>query len=738
MAYSNAIFHLDHYNGSDTARTALTGCIASNPSGSVTRITKTGHGLVTGAVVTLSLFTAWLNGAWKITVVNADSFDLDDAVWQATADANGTVTPFGGSSWADAWKTYNTGVTAARAKAGDKVKVCETPAPVSIGNATWTNGSEIVTLAAALTKTITNCENNWTAAANVTPTLITSPKKQGSYAVKLTIAAGFTTGKIAYYTLPATLDLSAYQELCFWYLEQYAMADNRIVIKLCSDATGDVVVDEFVVYKYMQSHYTGYNIPRTGGGNLGAAINSIAIYATTDPGTTYIQLDNIFAATTGGLNLTSLISKNGAAQAGTEPYYLIGYIDETTIGIANHPESHVAAWYGYPGTTETVTTYKRVPYTIFAAAINANQVHNTVNNDNIEFEYGYNITTGLLTGETFYSTYNGMGIFMQIRTGTKISGYVSLASFWNSISTISTAAEQANIKIHSIIANVNYGITLAAFDRSYFEVKFAVGLAGVYELNGCNGNTLKIDYCLSSRGEMVHFTANSLSEHNEIYFTTYENPTSYAVYFAGSYNKVYGGNIVADSDSGSKGLIYVWNGTNSIFATASNRTSPVYFSDRETNAQVNWIDRNGTGLHEVFKKYSLLKWQTTEKYQSETGALEIEFPIGGAAFFTEAYPRKHFICDVSFDAGTQVTITVPIKKSASTYPQIQLVVGKNPIIGINNDIKTLKDDNTDWELVTVQFTPTSKGVVKVSVYIWILAGGAVSYAYIGKPIATQA
>jgi hypothetical protein len=139
MAYTNAIFYLDYVNGNDAARASLTTCIASNPSGSITRITKAGHGLVTGAVVTTSAFTAWLNGVWKITWVDADNFDLDTAVWQATADNSGTVVPFGGQSWADAWKTITSGATAARIAPGDIIRIAKSPAPSSIGNATWTN-----------------------------------------------------------------------------------------------------------------------------------------------------------------------------------------------------------------------------------------------------------------------------------------------------------------------------------------------------------------------------------------------------------------------------------------------------------------------------------------------------------------------------------------------------------------------------------------------------------------------
>lgn len=42
-----------------------------------------------------------------------------------------------GTSWANAWKTFTTGATAARIAPGDLIKVAKSPAPVSIGHATW-------------------------------------------------------------------------------------------------------------------------------------------------------------------------------------------------------------------------------------------------------------------------------------------------------------------------------------------------------------------------------------------------------------------------------------------------------------------------------------------------------------------------------------------------------------------------------------------------------------------------
>lgn len=145
MSYSNATFYVDDGSvsgnpGDDSARAALAGCTASNPSGTITRINYVGHSLTTGAVVDLTDFDAWLNGAWKITVFDADNFDLDGATWQSTVDATGTVTPRGGSSWADAWETISDGPLAARIQPGDTIRVAKSGDPVSVGGATWTGG----------------------------------------------------------------------------------------------------------------------------------------------------------------------------------------------------------------------------------------------------------------------------------------------------------------------------------------------------------------------------------------------------------------------------------------------------------------------------------------------------------------------------------------------------------------------------------------------------------------------
>lgn len=145
MAYTNAVFYLDFSKPvtADAARTTLSGVVFDNSAGTTVRGTKVGHGLVTGAVITVSGCTqAYANSAWKITWVDADTFTLDGALWASFtgADVTGDVVPFGGQSWDDAWSTMTNGATAARIAPGDTIKIAKSPVPYSLGHANWPSG----------------------------------------------------------------------------------------------------------------------------------------------------------------------------------------------------------------------------------------------------------------------------------------------------------------------------------------------------------------------------------------------------------------------------------------------------------------------------------------------------------------------------------------------------------------------------------------------------------------------
>lgn len=273
-----------------------------------------------------------------------------------------------GQSFANRWKTFTSGATAARIAPGDTIRVMGSKAPTSCSiNGTFTNKSATLTLASALTKTVSDCDAAWTASANVTATTTTT-RNQGTNAASIAIAGAFTTGLVAYKALGASTDFSGYQQITFWIRCNSALASGRLHIALCSDTVGAVQVDQFNVPEIFTANAW---IPVTvnKGANLGNAIQSVALYADVDPGAVTVIIDNIEAVKADGndsLNLQSLVGKN----ADDGLWWPIRSILGTTVILetcdANALSAGINTNRGYYGTSETVTLYKREPIVLAA------------------------------------------------------------------------------------------------------------------------------------------------------------------------------------------------------------------------------------------------------------------------------------------------------------------------------------------------------------------------------------
>ena len=439
-----AIFYLDYENGNDAARSSVN-IISSdnNGSGLVRILTAANHGLVTGAKVTIAGHSvSEYNGDWVITNIDATHFDLQNSTYSSSG-TGGTETPFGGMNWADAWKTITNGATAARIAPGDIIRIAKSPAPVSIGSASWTNLSKTVVLENAQTLNVDMCENVWTGVNDTTVTSVSTDAKEGSYCMKLALDSSPQTNKLqAYYKISDDgINFSAYQKLSFWIKNSAAIVANNWYVALCSDTAGATVIDTF---KIPAIPSTGRWIPvtlaREGSGNLGNAIKSIAVYtgSTAPTASSYIFIDDFIACTTNGLNLQSLISKNSNEQGGTEGWYCIKNINGTTILLDNDTNSKADAGRGYYGTTETVTTYKRETIKTAMAGSSSTAIQEVqdsgTSGSKIEFQGGFNTSNNNQDGETFFDGLNGWGygIYLNGKSYT-ILNYLNVCRYYNGI-----------------------------------------------------------------------------------------------------------------------------------------------------------------------------------------------------------------------------------------------------------------------------------------------------------------
>lgn len=342
-----------------------------------------------------------------------------------------------GTSFANRWKTFASGATAARIAPGDEIRVMASPTPTLLDSSTlWTRNSISVVMSGAKTAHIDQCESSWTAATNVTPSTTTA-NKEGTNAVSLAVAAAFTTGRIAHKTIAST-DFSGYQQVSFWIKPSASVAAGVLEIRLCSDTGGTTAVDTLALPALPDS-FRFYAITLNKGSALGSAIQSVALYAASDPGTITIVLDNIIACKAVGsddsLTLNSLIGKvhntpwvgstsyaqndkripttpnrnglvykvqnvGGGTSSGSEPtwpayiggtvvdnnitwvcedledtWYPIQSINGATIKIDTNTNADADTGKGYPLATETVSTYKFQPINIGAPSSSTTQVN---------------------------------------------------------------------------------------------------------------------------------------------------------------------------------------------------------------------------------------------------------------------------------------------------------------------------------------------------------------------------
>jgi len=299
-----------------------------------------------------------------------------------------------GSTWALAKKTIP--VTGE-----NEVRIAKTPDAVSTGViGTLTQFNKEIVLASPLSKTIDTAEGNlWTSSVNVTGGTYNQNRRYGTSSQQFSILAAFTTGKIAYKTMPLT-DFSDYSKISFWLsVSNITYAPNaQLRLCLCSDTTGDVIVNSIpITVINTQTNYM-FPIVEDYGGALGNNIQSVAIYNDVDAGSFIIRINNIEAVNNvHHKTLIGISGLNGARWYGIES--MVG----NSITILNGV-TVVSNTRGHSEETGDYLLYYREPlvYTI---------QHALSFSTPIQLLFGWNTITNEMDGETWldylvqYNTY---------------------------------------------------------------------------------------------------------------------------------------------------------------------------------------------------------------------------------------------------------------------------------------------------------------------------------------------
>lgn len=664
-----------------------------------------------------------------------------------------------GSTWALAWKTITSGATSARIASGDVIRIEKSSDPTSLGiNATFTDGDDDVTLASALTANIDMCETAWTAANGASASASSSYRKEGSYDAYITLpGTPATNTKYAYKTISDT-DFSGYQQVSFWIRNSSAIADgNRLKLCLCSDTSGDVIVDTIPI-PAIPSTSKLLAITVDTEGALGSSIQSVALYSGSSvPNSSYYYIDNIIAckaaASADSLSLTSLISKNSLDQGGTENWYNICSINGTAVKLDRSTQDYPGQG-KYSGTSETVAVYKRETIKTTPKTSSSSHVQEVqdsgIKDSLIEFQGGYEYDTTNQNGETIYDGQNGYGYgfvvshkhyiktnklsFIKYYYNVYLNGpdfsdfnfsFLTSASYYSLY--LTNCPHLTTITVNYIHGSYIHGAYLYSTYKCVFTFNYISGcsLSGIY-FTGCYGN--KITFTKIRRNQ-EGIQSNEDGSFNKLYGGNIEYNSGKAYYNCNCPNN-YFYNITTTGNGG--GVYYGWQNyfINCLINEATEFNSPDTYSNRRVYSHKH--DQTIDNHLICTDGGSILSEGTTRHTAS---GIAWKLAITGSHRISD-YPLDFVIAKIAVAASSLVTVKAWVKKDHATNVGAKLVCRGGQINGVSSDVTDTKADDTNWEELDITFTPTEAGVVEIELWAYYIAAN--SNVYVDDMTITQA
>lgn len=690
-----------------------TKAIVSSTNASPIQVTITSHGFATGDVIQITGHTvnSNANGVWIVTNTGANTFTLDGSTGNGVGGASGTAANI---------------------------------------------NAKTIKLASALTTTVNNTETAWTAANSYTTSLSSTQQKQGNSALQVNAPASPTTAKAVYFTLPATLNLSAYDSLTFWIRAQTGVIVNGSwSVRLCSDTIGATTVDTFSIPAVgTTAVWIPVTIARTGGGSLGSAIASIAIYgSTTVTASSIILADNFSACNAASLNLNSVLSPV-SSNTDVNDNYTVQSIDSTLVLIDNGINDIATVGRGYYSSTASagsITTYLRNPITPLTVSSTNLAATLLCNSGSAGTAVAYvNVIGGWNTGSTTvdsitvvnlnntagiaarsFSAFEGFGLVRGNNINYNLQNVHGPANFTGCFSTGSSSAagfnlggqnlgaisNPGNILITNCCSN-NHGLAGILVGLIPATVNGCVGknnqssstatVAGgfninaVSSINNCEGdNNFSSGFLIAAGTTLTNCKARSNGNFNSTTGSAIESNQGAVGWF---YNLTTSGNNnrVFSSDR-SPYAFYFFNLSHSEASLMTNSfaTTPGYVYQQNTNgSSVAAINSVGTSI--------------TQDATTTNGTA----PFSWKTSFSNAcrnsqFPTQFLLASVYLTANVPVTISVWSKKDNTTGVVNQLVIPAYQINGITTDQIATGTATVSFEQLSLTITPTASGVVNV-------------------------
>lgn len=676
--------------------------------------------------------------------------------------------------------------------------------PSNTSNDSWTDNSTTFTInphvkylsvrlpAGTYVQPIALCVNqgyhNWTVQPNITHT-------RGTYAIfrplhyyfqRFDFTSSFTTGKVAHYQLPSTLNLSGYQQISFRFGSYGAdgttnsgddeqIQAGSLTLRLCSDNNGDVPVHTIDFPKWGgrgNQIYVSFAVVKDFGTNLSTNINSVSLVCNTAFADDFeFMISDIMAckASSDATSLTgnSIISKSNDNVNQTE-FYKVGAVVDRHVIFMNPASvgggSSLHRVY-YSGTSETVATYKRETLNLqsaidfgFYGRLFYIDKSNVFLNNGLTISGGWNDTDmSTQTGHSYLDGGNNEScILFDIRYSNNIIiSKVSAISMYHHFQGYNTGGSTpAHASVHvsnGTFAGAQYGIrdistnTSSTRQSTYTNCIFMNDTS----FQGSDGNFTVFDNC-----QFIDATYYAPQEKFPPLFKNCtmrncdaSNPDSYegTKMFQNCTIDDENGRYVTFSNS-SSGYSRPLGGDQMIFKDCSltnvQEIGPVqvnssYMASTLREQDENFLSyenyNNAANDHRIYYNNAIMFSESTVRYENSGIAWKLS---PATTSYTEDKPFGPKFIESYVEAGTQVTASIWTRRTNTALTvRMAALVTDNLLLGLSSDLTDTMTSGADtWEQLSFSFTPSVSGLLTVRVLVW---GGSTHSAYVDAPTITQ-
>lgn len=599
---------------------------------------------------------------------------------------------------------------------GDEIRVIESVESLFSTQLSWVDNTTTIGIPTGTVKLVNNFDTAWTHSANVSGTT-NNNRKIGSTSSAINIAAGFTTGKASYLTLPAPLDLSSWQCVSFWFQMSNTNANQNMDICLCSDTIGDVPVVTIPVMESNWNYNTWKRIFYDHGSALPSGINSVSLFVNSDQGACNCLINNMVASlprsSTDHISHLSLI---GQKTDENPEYYAIQSITESTITLYDRSDRNAAETgiVSYKGPTGGFDTYimKAIP-------TRWNNTMGTQANGGVNLLNMLKITGGWSASDM--STQSGVtwlhfmtNFDYPIWTSFTYLEKIGLADIADSQNHVISGGGEMHFEGFVGWSGGGNPYSANTSSRTVFSSKFFNGGNDPLNFfNGAAGGFQNIDVGLITRHtNQVGLALENLTIGNLISTKLnryWNNSVPLSPSFSndvGIYKNISFKNNTTDISINNN------HGTNIVIQNCFFASSPniSLHSSPKGTVYLSGINNNSQDIRIYNANYTII---TDNAITHSYGLSWKVSPTLDSGLFRDDYPILHKLGDVAVRSGILVVVSCYVRRSHATEINGGILVENGWLSGVGDVKEYITIGADDWEELVLSFTPSANGIIPI-------------------------